>query len=69
MYTSTDQPLPDRLFKYYECGICSCYHPLTWDGDCREDAFRFELEQLDKLHGPHGWECVPMPGGEPDFVP
>src|SRR5688500_11101767 len=22
----------------YECGICSCYHPAAWDGDCREDA-------------------------------
>ena len=25
----------------YECGICSCYHPWDWDGDCREDENRF----------------------------
>lgn len=25
----------------YECGICSCYHPWEWDGDCREDENRF----------------------------
>lgn len=25
----------------YECGICSCYHPWTWDGDCRDNANRF----------------------------
>ena len=25
---------------YYECGICDCYHPWEWDGDCREDANR-----------------------------
>lgn len=26
----------------YECGICNCYHPWEWDGDCREDKSRFE---------------------------
>lgn len=25
----------------YECGICECYHPWNWQGDCREDANRF----------------------------
>jgi hypothetical protein len=25
----------------YECGICSCYHPWDWDGDCRDDASRY----------------------------
>lgn len=24
----------------YECGICSCYHPWEWHGDCREDTNR-----------------------------
>jgi hypothetical protein len=27
--------------KIYECGICDCYHPWDWDGDCRDDANRF----------------------------
>lgn len=26
--------------KVYECGICDCYHPWEWNGDCREDAAR-----------------------------
>jgi hypothetical protein len=25
----------------YECGICDCYHPWSWDGDCRDDVNRF----------------------------
>ena len=25
----------------YECGSCGCYHPWDWDGDCREDAYRY----------------------------
>lgn len=25
---------------FYECGICDCYHPWEWDGDCRDDANR-----------------------------
>lgn len=29
----------------YECGICSCYHPWAWDGDCREDANRFNAPE------------------------
>lgn len=56
--------------KYYRCGICSAHHPLEWDGDCRDDAYkgtkdyRFTPEELDVKHGPLGWNEVPMPGGE-----
>ena len=25
----------------YECGICDCYHPWNWDGDCRDDSNRY----------------------------
>jgi len=38
----------------YECGICDCYHPWDFDGDCRDDSNRFgspeeyaELEKID----------------------
>ena len=24
-----------------ECGCCSCYHPNTFWGDCRDDANRY----------------------------
>jgi len=46
---------------FYDCGICECYHPAEWDGDCRDDANRFNIEQLDDRYGVHGWEEVPMP--------
>jgi hypothetical protein len=63
-YTSTDQPLPRRLPKFYRCGICTAYHSIQWDGDCRDKgAARFE-EDLDAEYGSFGWECVSMPGGE-----
>jgi len=29
----------------YECGICDCYHPWDWEGDCRDDANRFMPEE------------------------
>lgn len=32
--------------KFYECGICSCIHPWDWNGDCRDDANRFSLDDL-----------------------
>jgi hypothetical protein len=25
----------------YECGICGCYHPWEFSGDCRDDENRF----------------------------
>lgn len=35
----------------YECGICSCYHPWGWDGDCRDDGNRFDsLEDYASAH-------------------
>ena len=31
----------DGYHKIYECGICSCFHPWGWDGDCRDDINRY----------------------------
>ncbi len=45
---------------YYECGICSAYHSVTWNGDCREDAARFNPEDLNIKHGQFGWEEAAM---------
>jgi hypothetical protein len=25
----------------FECGICDCYHPWEFAGDCRDDSNRF----------------------------
>ncbi len=40
----------------YECGICDCFHPWNWNGDCRDNensygspedyAERFSLDEL-----------------------
>lgn len=27
---------------YFECGQCGSYHPASFYGDCREDAWRFD---------------------------
>lgn len=48
--------------KYYECGICSCFHPVEWNGDCREDEHRYAMDELDNLHGGNGWDQVDQPG-------
>jgi len=46
---------------FYDCGICECYHPAEWDGDCRDDENRFHPGQLDDKYGVFGWDEVPMP--------
>ena len=35
----TESTIKDTII--YECGICSCYHPWSWNGDCRDDVNRF----------------------------
>jgi len=53
--------------NYYDCGICGALHAVEWDGDCRQDNARLNMEDLDEQHGPYGWNLVPMPGGEEGF--
>lgn len=40
---------------YYQCGICGCLHPWEWNGDCRENANRFTLDQLEDMYGDDYW--------------
>ena len=42
-YQAVSGPVTCSCASYtlYECGICDCYHPWSWDGDCRDDANRF----------------------------
>jgi hypothetical protein len=35
--------------RFYACGICGFWHAAEWDGDCRDDAARFTVGQLDIL--------------------
>jgi hypothetical protein len=43
---------------YYDCGICGSYHPNGYHGDCRNDLYR--IADPDELHGPDGWDEIPM---------
>ena len=52
---------------FYECGICSCIHLWNWNGDCRENAARFNLDDLsfddelksweDRQEEDRQWDC------------
>jgi hypothetical protein len=50
------QPIP----TYYECGCCGAMHSALWDGDCREQGSRLDVDQLDASHGPNGWAEIDM---------
>lgn len=42
---------------FYLCGCCEHYHPVTWDGDCRDDNNRYTTDQLDEKFG-RDWKDV-----------
>lgn len=46
---------------FYDCGICGHYHPIDFNGDCRNDDYRFTQAELDELYGADGWGEAPMP--------
>lgn len=47
--------------RFYDCGICGCWHSLAWNGDCRDDANRFACDEIDDALGSFNWEAVEMP--------
>lgn len=57
---------PEGPTELYQCGICDHWHRAAWDGDCREDAERFDNDQVNDFFGNEGsgWVEVPMPGTE-----
>ena len=52
--SDTNKNLP----KFVECGCCGQYHPSDYYGECRDDKYRFNWEQLDERYGIDGWEEV-----------
>lgn len=34
-------PRETKPHTLYRCGICECLHPWEWNGDCREDDYRY----------------------------
>lgn len=63
--------------RFYACGGCECYHPVWWEGDCRDDAHRFDRDRLDAKYpdqdkdGWPDWEEVDEPdwGAEVEHEP
>ena len=48
-----------RLPRYFQCGCCEQLHRADYLGDCRNDAERFNPEDLDAKHGgSEGWEEI-----------
>lgn len=58
----------DEPTRLYQCGICDHWHRAAWDGDCRDDAERFTLDEVETHFGNEGsgWIEVPMPNTETD---
>jgi hypothetical protein len=49
--SSTPRPTSFRATEFEECGLCGHYHKLTYAGDCRNDAERFDFRQLESILG------------------
>jgi hypothetical protein len=49
------------MTEFYLCPCCEQYHPADFAGDCRDDANRFNPEELDETCGPFGWVEVEPP--------
>ena len=60
--------MTDTKPRFYECGICTQMHSAEWNGDCRQDDARFNIEDLDAKYGQDGWEEIDMPGYETKLV-
>jgi hypothetical protein len=42
--------------QFFECPACSHFHPVGFEGDCRDDEARFTRDALDLRYGDDGWE-------------
>lgn len=47
-----------KLAEVIECGCCAHFHPMDFDGDCRENGQRLNIEQLDAQYGAGGWIAI-----------
>ena len=52
-----------KIPEFYNCGICGHWHPIAWNGDCRDDDNRFTTHAIEANHGNEGdgWREVEMP--------
>ena len=49
--------MPSKAPVFQECGICGFFHRETYWGDCRNDAERYTLEQIEEKF-PDGFDIV-----------
>ena len=50
----------EKLYYFYECGICDQLHPCQFAGDCRDDANRFTIDEPEIEYGFENVVTVPM---------
>ncbi len=43
---------------YYDCEICSHFHPWDWNGDCRDNKNRLTYDDLDERHGENNYKVL-----------
>lgn len=56
--TTQAEKQTEKKAMYKECGICGHFHPLDFDGDCRDDETRFTAEAIDSVHGVGNWDFL-----------
>ena|SRR3990167_7440931 len=53
---------PTKLFSptatYYDCDCCGAMHANEFTGDCRDDAARLDIYEIDSHHGLNNWSEV-----------
>lgn len=48
------------MVRYLECGCCGCYHKEDYDGECRDDNERYNLEELEFFSTTDDFEVVSL---------
>lgn len=63
-HANTDNAIVEvpAIHHFYLCGGCCNYHPLGWQGDCRNDKKRWTGDELDKTFGDK-WDEVDEESG------
>jgi len=50
-----------KVPQFFRCGCCECFHSRDFYGDCRNDAERFAMDELDEALGAFNWEEIEQP--------
>lgn len=56
---------------FLECGSCNMYHPESFFGDCRDDEYRWTIDEIEKEFGDQidgGWIEISLEDQEKDLI-